>query len=182
MTAPSGLRDCQRYVTAHNDDGEAVFCPAVSPSVPWGSIGAAKVFLGWATTSFPNTVGNDLLDVHAYDKMVKEPPGIVISTGTVLRVVDMKPQHVSPMHRTVSLDYCVCLEGSVELLLDSGESRRLQRGDIVIERATMHQWRNVSDTEWARMLYVLTPVEPVKIGDKTLGEDYGDMVDVRAST
>ena len=86
------------------------------------------------------------------------------------------------MHRTVSLDYCVCLEGSVELLLDSGEKRQLHRGDIVIERATMHQWRNLSHTEWARMLYVLTPVEPVKIGDKELGEDYGGMVDVREST
>ena len=182
MTAPSGLRDCQRYITTHNENGEAVFSSRLSPSVPWGSIGEAKVFLGWTTDSFPSRVGPDEEDVKAYDATVRDPPGIVISSGTVLRVVDMKPHHVSPMHRTVSLDYCVCLEGSVELLLDSGEARRLSRGDIVIERATMHQWRNLSDAQWARMLYVLTPVEPVKIGDRTLGEDYGKMVDVRKSS
>lgn len=180
MTTPSQLPDFQRHVTAHNDEGKAVFCSSVPP-VPCSNIGAAKVYLGWATSSFPTTVDNNEEDVKAYNKMLETPPGLVISTGTVLRIVDMKPLHVSPMHRTVSLDYGVCLGGSVDLLLDSGESRRLQTGDVVVQRSTMHQWRNVSETEWARMLYVLTPVVPVKVGDKTLEEDYGDMVDVRKS-
>jgi quercetin dioxygenase-like cupin family protein len=121
-------------------------------------------------------------DITTYDDLVHNPPGIVISSGTVLRVVDMKPGHVSPMHRTVSLDYSVCLEGEVEMVLDSGESRLLKRGDLGIQRATNHQWRNLSDTEWARMLYVLTPVEPMTIRGKTLGEDYGDMKGVAKST
>ncbi len=181
MTAPSKLGGFQRYVTAHDEEGTAVFCSAVGP-VPTTNIGPAKVYLCWATETFPGTVGNEQEDVKAYNNMLETPPGLVISTGTVLRVVDMKPLHVSPMHRTVSLDYCVCLGGSVELLLDSGETRRLQAGDIVVQRSTMHQWKNVSKTDWARMLYVLTPVVPVKIGEKTLEEDYGDMVDVRKSS
>lgn len=34
------------------------------------------------------------------------------------------------MHRTVSIDYGVVLEGEIELTLDSGESRIMRRGDV----------------------------------------------------
>lgn len=68
-------------------------------------------------------------------------PGITISSGTVLRFVDMAPGLLSPMHRTVSLDYGVVIEGSVELVLDSGERRCLGRGDVAIQRGTCHAWR-----------------------------------------
>lgn len=85
------------------------------------------------------------------------------------------------MHRTVSLDYGVVLIGEVELVLDSGEVELLKVGDIAIQRATMHAWRNTSETEWARMLYVLTPCEPLTVAGKELKEDYGDMPGVRAS-
>lgn len=70
------------------------------------------------------------------------------------------------MHRTVSLDYGVALEGQVEAVLDSGEVRLFNRGDNV-----------------ARMLYVLQNAEPVKLEDgRVLGDDYGGMQGVRASS
>lgn len=53
----------------------------------------------------------------------------------------MSPGLLSPMHRTVSLDYGVVLEGEVELVLDSGETRVLKRGDVAIQRGTCHAWR-----------------------------------------
>ena len=174
----------KRYITTHNASGQAVFSPLLSPEPHWGAIGKASFFLGYATQTFPGRLDGDG-DIAAYDALVHDPPGIVISTGTVLRVVDMRPGHVSPMHRTVSLDYSVCLEGEVEMVLDSGERRTLKRGDLGIQRATNHQWRNASATEWARMLYVLTPVEAVRVGGEggqVLGEDYGDMKGVKGST
>ena len=177
----SPLPRAQRYITTHNEDGKAIFSEQVSPEVKWGKIGKANFFLGYATKNFPGKLDNDQ-DITTYDDLVHNPPGIVISNGTVLRVVDMRPGHVSPMHRTVSLDYSVCLEGEVEMILDSGESRMLKRGDLGIQRATNHQWKNRSETEWARMLYVLTPVEAMTIGGKMLGEDYGDMKGVAKST
>lgn len=86
------------------------------------------------------------------------------------------------MHRTISLDYGVVLEGEVELILDSGESRLLRRGDVVVQRGTNHAWRNVSEDAWARMLYVLQEAEEVRVGGVVLGEDYGSgMDDIRAS-
>ena len=86
------------------------------------------------------------------------------------------------MHRTVSLDYGIVLAGDIELVLDSGETRRMAVGDVAIQRGTMHAWKNVG-SGWARMIYVLQPCKPVTTADgKTLKEDYADMEGVRAST
>ncbi|PWY90703.1 hypothetical protein BO70DRAFT_367957 [Aspergillus heteromorphus CBS 117.55] len=84
------------------------------------------------------------------------------------------------MHRTLSLDYGVVIEGEVELLLDSGERRRLGRGDVVVQRGTMHAWRNGEGEGhgWARMLYVLLPA--VGLGEG-VEEELGG-IGVRGST
>lgn len=86
------------------------------------------------------------------------------------------------MHRTVSLDYGVVLMGDIELVLDSGETKAMKVGDICVQRGTMHAWKNTSQTEWARMLYVLQPCEPLIVNGKELKEDYGDMVGVPKSS
>lgn len=86
------------------------------------------------------------------------------------------------MHRTVSLDYGVVLEGEIELVLDSGESRIMKRGDVSVQRGTNHLWKNRSQTEWGRMLYVLQEAKPIEINGKRLGEEYGaGLENVKAS-
>jgi quercetin dioxygenase-like cupin family protein len=74
------------------------------------------------------------------------------------------------------------IEGEIELILDSGERRKMIAGDIAIQRGTMHAWRNMSDTNWARMLYILQPSKPLQIGGEKLVEDLETMQGVRAST
>ena len=70
----------------------------------------------------------------------------------------------------------------MELVLDGGETRVLKRGDTCVQRATNHAWRNVSKTEWARMLYVLSEAEPVVLeSGQSLGEDLGTMSGVKKS-
>lgn len=77
-----------------------------------------------------------------------------------MRFVDFAPGIECPMHKTVSLDYGVVLEGIIELVLDSGEKRVMGRGDLCVQRATGHLWRNVTPGEgWARMMFVLVGVE-----------------------
>lgn len=76
------------------------------------------------------------------------------------------------MHRTHSLDYGVVLEGEMELVLDSGETQRLGRGDTVVQRGTMHAWRNVG-VGWARMFYVLEDAEGIVVGGRELRVDEG---------
>lgn len=44
----------------------------------------------------------------------------------------------------------------MECVLDSGEVQTLHRGDLCIQRATKHAWRNVTENNgWARMMFVL---------------------------
>jgi quercetin dioxygenase-like cupin family protein len=75
------------------------------------------------------------------------------------------------MHRTQSLDYGIVLEGEIEMTLDSGEKRLLKRGDMAVQRATMHAWHNPSETEWTRMVFVLQECKPLVVGGEELGED-----------
>jgi quercetin dioxygenase-like cupin family protein len=79
------------------------------------------------------------------------------------------------MHRTISLDYGVVLEGKVECHLDSGEVKTLNRGDVCVQRATNHAWKNVSEG-WVRMMFVLLPSEAPVVGGKTLGTDLGSQM------
>ncbi|ROV99925.1 hypothetical protein VMCG_06181 [Cytospora schulzeri] len=170
---PSNLRQPSRFITDHNDQGLAVFNTTIPEPIPAQATGAGpKFYLGYTTSQTP-TDFTDNGDVASYSRYLADPPGIVIPGGSVCRIVDMPPGSDSPMHRTVSLDYGVVLEGEIELVLDSGETRLLKRGDVAIQRGTNHMWTNTSKTEWGRMLYVLQESKPIEIGGKKLGEDYG---------
>ena len=99
-------------------------------------------------------------------------------------MTDFAPGVDSPFHRTLSLDHAVLLEGTIELTLDSGESRILRRGDVVVQRATMHKWRNVSQTESARLIYFIVDcTQPVFAGGQELKKDMnvltGEYADAR---
>jgi quercetin dioxygenase-like cupin family protein len=172
---PSDLPQIRRYITDHNDKGEAIISSALPAELPAQTLyNGAKFSLGYATNTRPVTFEGGA-DVATYAPLLANPPGIVIPGGTVARYVDAPPLSISPMHRTVSLDYGVVLEGEVELILDSGDTQLLRRGDLVIQRGSMHAWRNPSATEWNRMLYFLQESKPIVVGGKKLEEDYGSM-------
>lgn len=177
----NNLPAISRFITDHNKDGKAVFSNRIEEKLQWQELAdGARFCLGFTTRKTPVDLseGRDLAD---YEKDLENKPGIMIPGGSVLRLVDMRPGALSPMHRTVSLDYGVVLEGEVELVLDSGEVRLMRRGDIAVQRGTNHAWRNASQTNWARMLYVLQESEPIMIGGKALDEDYGGIPGVRPS-
>ncbi|KAF2158254.1 hypothetical protein K461DRAFT_326235 [Myriangium duriaei CBS 260.36] len=177
----NGLPAINRFITTHDENASAVFSSQVREALPWQELpDGARFCLGYTTDKFPVPM-HDGKDLSVYEKYLENKPGVMIPGGTVLRLVDMRPGALSPMHRTVSLDYGVVLEGEVELVLDSGEVRLMRRGDVAIQRGTNHAWRNASKTEWARMLYVLQDAEPIAVGSKVLGEDYGGIPGVRAS-
>jgi len=177
----NGLPPVHRFVTDHNDQGKAIFSNDVAEPLSWQELpDGARFSLGYATNKFPVDLAAGA-DVSAYQHYQQNLPGITIPGGTVLRIVDMLPGALSPMHRTVSLDYGVVLEGKVELVLDSGETRLLKRGDVAIQRGTNHAWKNASQTESARMLYVLQEAAPLEIGGAKLEEDYGGIPGVKPS-
>ena len=49
-------------------------------------------------------------------------------------------------HTTKTIDYAFVLRGTIELLLDDG-SHLLSAGDVVVQRATRHAWRNPGQTD-----------------------------------
>lgn len=183
MALQGNLSFPKRYITTHNDSGQAIFDSSVPNHAPFYELPKKDAAFAqcYVTTAFPVQL-NDQADVKVYQEYLASPPGLVVSNGTVLRYVDMPPGSLSPMHRTLSLDYGVVLEGEVELILGSGETRLMKRGDICIQRATMHAWKNTSDKDWARMLYILQPTQPITAGGEELKEDYGTMHGVKAST
>ncbi len=163
MAQPHSLRSLKRFITGHDGDGKAVFLKEIDDDLPLkdldqlpleGTSIKAKAALAYATNVFPAKL-NDAEDLKTYEQYLTRPPGISIKNGTVLRILDFPPGSHSPMHKTQSLDYAVVLEGRIQAGLDSGETQILQQGDMVVQRATNHDWGNASQTEWARMLFVL---------------------------
>jgi quercetin dioxygenase-like cupin family protein len=63
-------------------------------------------------------------------------------------------------HTTPSIDYGVCLEGEMFLVVDGNEEVRITPGTCVVQRGTRHAWQHRSDRD-AVMLFVLVGTEDV---------------------
>ena len=122
-----------------------------------------QVSLCFGTTEFPVRFNEDA-DLTGYQHLIENPTGIVNPHGAAFRMVDFPPGYTTSMHRTVSLNFNVVIEGELELILDSGETRLLRRGHSVVQRAINHSWRNPSDTHWARVAAFVLPAEPLRVG------------------
>ncbi len=128
----------------------------------------------WVTEGSPASVSApDRVSGH---RGVLPPP-----RGTILRVIDYPPEPDDPaerrsqmaatfgqlypdaahhiddkhpgMHRTLTVDYAIVLEGEITAILDANETV-LRAGDILIQRGTNHAWANRSGKP-ARICFVL---------------------------
>ncbi len=63
------------------------------------------------------------------------------------------------MHTSPTVDYAIVLDGEICLDLDGGRETRLRRGDVVVQNATRHAWRNRADRP-ATVAFVLVGAEP----------------------
>tara|TARA_X000000368_G_scaffold388892_1_gene350761 strand:+ start:234 stop:749 length:516 start_codon:yes stop_codon:yes gene_type:complete len=84
---------------------------------------------------------------QSYDPEVISKAAQRFNTGEA-----MDPENPG-MHTTATIDYGIVLSGNITLELEEG-SRKLGPGDIVVQRATAHAWRNYSDQP-CTMLFVL---------------------------
>lgn len=148
----SNLPQLHRFITGHNQSGEAVV--QADNDFQWKPYDNNNMAFSvvYTTSSMPADLNNDQDHKEHQDLLSSGNLGLVNPNGTVIRCVDFKPGYSCAMHRTQSLDYGIVLEGEIEMLLDSGEKHQMKRGDVAVQRATQHQWRNKSDTEWARMM------------------------------
>jgi quercetin dioxygenase-like cupin family protein len=145
----------RRVVTGHDAQGHAV---VVSDEVRDGPSPFATLL--WTTDASP---ADNMDDTDG----AQRPAGVTLEGGTVFRIGRLEPGHRSPMHRTLSIDYGLVLDGELVLELDGGDKVLLTPGDVVIQRGTNHIWANESG-EPCTVAFILIDAEPVTIDGQPL--------------
>ncbi|MFA0812769.1 cupin domain-containing protein [Microbulbifer epialgicus] len=90
----------------------------------------------WTTTDLPVE-----LDDGNTDKGAREV-GTTIPGGSVFKVVEFGPGVTPRVHRTDSIDYAIVLSGEIDMELGEGKAVHLKDGDVLVQRATIHNWVN----------------------------------------
>ena len=160
------LNNIRRVVTGHDSEGTAIFASDNEYEtivIPSGDAAMATI---WTTTTVPADL-NDETDGRNRDA------GTTLKGGSVIRIVDMLPNASSPMHRTSSIDYGIVISGRIELELDKGVLTTIEAGGIIVQRGTMHKWRNPSSTEICRIVFVLTEAKPYQVNGEVLADFMG---------
>ena len=159
--------ECRRIVTGHTPEGKStVMYDSAMPLLEADSAagarqedraGAASAVI-W-TTQGP--VNNDDPSDTALRKV-----GTAESDGTVFRIMRYAPGVAPRHHRTNSIDYAVVISGSMEMELDN-ETVRLNAGDVLVQRGTMHNWVN-NGAEPCVIAFVLVGGRPATVNGTPL--------------
>lgn len=127
----TGLRPHKRYITSHDSNGKSIYID--SPDQAYNEVeGFGWVARSFATESVP-VVMEDEADVKNYKGTESSASvskfDIAIPTGGVHLVnVDFAPGAESALHRTKTIDFSICVMGTIEHELDSGEKVTLYPG------------------------------------------------------
>lgn len=171
MTSLNDLH-IRRIITGHDGEGHAVI--AADEAVAGVGLDEdagrtdATFFQLWATHEMPVALTDDALERQRQGSTTT-----ILGTGagTVLRIGVLAPGTRSPMHRTESLDYGLCLEGECDMELDGGDVVTVRAGDVVIQRGTNHVWHNRT-ADPCRFAWILLDAEPVEINGQRLGTSW----------
>ncbi|KAF8148354.1 hypothetical protein K438DRAFT_1625557 [Mycena galopus ATCC 62051] len=167
-TSKSPFLPVRRVVTGHTPAGKST---VVSDTIQSPTF--CPIYDLCRTSQSPAAIDSELMqpDGKWIDEIAQNKDH-VSKEGSVFRVFEFSPGTVSPVHRTVSLDYGIVAKGSIVLELDDGSRITLNEGDTIVQRGTMHAWRNESKTEWARIYFVVLGAEPVKIDSQALQQEW----------
>lgn len=142
----------RRVVTGHDENGKAVVkWDSKVESVP-GRPGFFRAEM-WATEQLPPVLTDE--DPREWEV------GTAIAGGSVFRVIQFDPGVAGRQHVTDSIDYAVVLSGEIDMELEEGEEVHLKAGDVLIQRATIHNWFNRSKKPCI-MAFVLIGLEDGK--------------------
>lgn len=159
------------HITSHNAQGRSIIHSRSPTSWEFHSDGALGMNNLYSTSTFPVNLNNDQ-DIQTHSDLNQGGGfGVYKAGGTICRMLDIAPGSPPLMHRTHSLDIGIILEGEVEMELEDGGTTLLRRGDVFVQRGTMHAWR--PPKVWLRMLCFLQPCEPVVVTGQALPEDMG---------
>ena len=151
------MESVRRIVTKETQEGKAVvFSTGKVAFEKWPGADAGNVVV-WSTASVP--ADNSDGDLERATRKI----GMTLHGGSVFRVTELGPGFQTPMHRTLSTDYCVVLSGTLELILDGGKQVTLLAGDAVVQRGTNHAWRNPSRDARCRFMVCMIEAEMVLV-------------------
>ncbi|KAF2483823.1 hypothetical protein BDY17DRAFT_116238 [Neohortaea acidophila] len=145
-----------RHIIENDADGNSFFSTAVPPSLGITmERGGGRQRLAYRTEQNPVTF-NDNDDLTRYEAALASPQISLLGPngGTSVWYNDLPPGAKVGMHRNASVDLIFVLMGEIELTLSNGEARVLGTGEMVVQRATLHAWRNPSETRWTRIAAV----------------------------
>jgi len=153
----------RRVVTGHDANGKAVVkfddvSPNRPPRDPNNTVNETTVV--WTTEGFPVSNNGD-------DDGGKRETGIAHPNGTVFRVVSFGHGNPDMNHRTDSVDYAVVISGEIDMELDDGVTAHLKAGDTLVQRGTIHNWKN-RGTEPCVIAFVLIHAKSAEAGGKVL--------------
>jgi quercetin dioxygenase-like cupin family protein len=151
----------RRVVTGHDDQGRAIVkidevCTGFKEGRPNGYV--CNI---WTTDTHPADNSGQA------DNGQREGKFTMIENGTVFRILDFRPGVQQRIHRTDTIDYIVVMSGEIDMELESGEEVHLKKGDVMVQRGTVHNWIN-RGTESCVMAVILIHANPVQAGSKTL--------------
>jgi quercetin dioxygenase-like cupin family protein len=166
------------YYTTHDATGKAVFAniPTERHTTQMPS-GSMQILSSTHETPINLSTEKDL-DQYQHDRVQPFFSGtrvICPDKGTSTCIITLDAGADAPMHRTMTFDTIVILEGELEVHLDSGEKRLAKPGDAVIQRSNLHKWVNVTPNggQAKFVAFLVAAADEVKIGDKILGPQWG---------
>lgn len=142
MEPITNLSTVSRLVTGHDSKGKAVFEDEQNLTPLNPRLNSSSDFLQSAqplgVTLIHRTRGFPVRIQGAVEELTPDnlrrgqgPPGIVC------QVVDLPPtpeEQTLYLHRNQSLDYGVVLKGSMQIILEDGEERTLNEGDVYVQK------------------------------------------------
>lgn len=142
----------RRVVAADGPGGEIVAADDRVIETARTPVEGLQTRLIWATEA-----GHDYrtpIDQMPVPKGIAPLPG-----GSRFSILDIAPgHHGAALHRTDTLDYVLCLSGSIDMLLDSG-AVTLHAGDVAVQCGTNHGWANTTSAP-ARVAVILLDAQP----------------------
>ncbi|KAH8103464.1 hypothetical protein BXZ70DRAFT_732471 [Cristinia sonorae] len=170
-TPPPNVR---RVITGHDSTGQPVIVrdEVVEPKF-WAPGSINGVYDLYRVDDIP--ASNSELQEEWVDTIARSPPGpagLISPNGATFRVFDYAPGASVFMPRTESLDFGIIMQGGVVLELDGNKSTTLKQGDVVIQRGTLHAWKNAYADQWTRIYWVVVGAKPVEVNGKLLGTDW----------
>ena len=128
----------RRVITANDDSGKAVvWIDEQAANVRYNRPGVESVVV-WTTDTVPR------------------PP---VRRGTIFRIIEFQPGNTTDMHVTQTIDYALVMSGEIDMELDDGAVVTLKEGDVLVQRATVHNWLNKGPGV-CKMAFVLIDATP----------------------